>query len=141
VSDDSGELNGSSGSPRTAVSEALRIAELHAYQVLDTDPEPAFDGLVQAAAAIAEVPRALVSLVDTDRQWFKARLGMAATEGDRESTFCDLVVQSGQEMIIPDAAADLRFVDNPLVTAQDGSGSMPVSRCRRRPGPCSARSA
>jgi PAS domain S-box-containing protein len=103
-----------------APTEAERLAELHAYHVLDTEPEAAFDGLVQAAAAIAEVPTVLVSLVDTDRQWFKARLGMDPAQLDRESAFCDHVVRSGAEMIVPDATADPRFVDNPLVTVQDG---------------------
>ena len=102
------------------MSEAERIAELHAYHVLDTDPESAFDGLVQAATVIAEVPTAMVSLVDTDRQWFKARIGEEVCERDRDSAFCDHVVSSGHEMIVSDAAADPRFVDNPLATEADG---------------------
>lgn len=110
-----------SGAPRTAVlSEPERLAELHAYQVLDTEPEPAFDGLVRVAAAIAEVPTVLVSLVDSHRQWFKARIGQDRTEGDRESAFCDWVVRSGTELVVPDATTDPRFAGNPLVTSQDG---------------------
>jgi PAS domain S-box-containing protein len=101
-------------------SEPQRLAELRAYRVLDTDPEPAFDGLVQAAAIVAGVPISLVSLVDVDRQWYKARVGKSETWGERKTAFCDHVVRSSAEMIVADASTDPRFTDNPLVTAEDG---------------------
>ncbi len=109
---------GPTGEPsaRRRPSEVERLAELHDYQVLDTEPEAAFDGLVRAAAVVAGVPIALVSLVDKDRQWFKANLGIDGEESDRESAFCDHVVQAGAEMVVPDTAVDPRFVANPLVT-------------------------
>ena len=109
-----------SGRPSRRPNETQRLAELRAYQVLDTAPEAAFDGLVRAAAIVAGVPISLISLVDVDRQWFKARVGKPESWGDRDSAFCDHVVRSNTEMIVPDATADARFVDNPLVTVEDG---------------------
>jgi PAS domain S-box-containing protein len=100
------------------VNELERLAELGAYQILDTDPEAAFDGLVRAAAMIAGVPMSTVTLMDADRQWFKAQIGMASNEGERHTSFCDHVVRSGDEMIVPDTSLDDRFAGNPLVLGQ-----------------------
>jgi PAS domain S-box-containing protein len=100
--------------------EAERLAELHAYQVLDTDPEPAFDGLVQLAAVIADVPTALIGLIDQNREWYKAKIGADGAESARETTFCDLVVLGATEVIAPDTTLDPRFADHPAVTTRNG---------------------
>lgn len=70
--------------------ETLRLQSLRELQILDTTPEAAFDEIAQLAARLCEVPMALIRLVDSDRQWFKARVGLAATETPREQSFCDL---------------------------------------------------
>ena len=96
--------------------ERERQAALDAYGVLDTPPDAAFDGVVRIAAHIAGSPIALVSLVDRDRQWFKARCGLEASETSRDVSFCGHVVASGELLEVPDARDDPRFADNPLVT-------------------------
>jgi diguanylate cyclase (GGDEF)-like protein/PAS domain S-box-containing protein len=95
--------------------ERERLAELAEYQILDTPPEPEFDDLAALAAQIAGVPMAIVSLMDADRQWYKARVGIDATAVPRDVTFCDHVVSSGAELEVPDARRDARFADNPMV--------------------------
>jgi GAF domain-containing protein len=97
--------------------EAARLAALMGTAVLDTPPEPAFDALVQRAAARFRVPIALVSLVDAERQWFKAAVGLpAGHETPRSQAFCDHAIRAAGVMVVPDAGADPRFADNPLVT-------------------------
>ncbi len=98
--------------------EAERLAALRAYQVLDTGPEAGFDDLTALAAEVAATPIALVSLVDTDRQWFKSRLGLAACETGRDIAFCSHAILDDAPMIVPDTHADPRFHDNPLVTGE-----------------------
>jgi diguanylate cyclase (GGDEF)-like protein len=102
--------------PRPDTREQVRQATLEAYRVLDSDPEPEFDALVRAAADVAGVPTALVSLIDRDRQWFKARLEMGICETGRDVAFCDHVVRGGVELLVTDATLDPRFAANPLVT-------------------------
>jgi PAS domain S-box-containing protein len=94
-----------------------RIAALMALNVLDTPAEPRFDRITSLAASIFDVPIALVSLVDSQRQWFKSRLGLDACETDRDIAFCShaIALPQGAVMVVPDAAADPRFADNPLV--------------------------
>jgi len=81
--------------PGTRANEAERVGALHGYEVLDTEPEPSFDALTALAASILDVPIALVSLVDTDRQWFKSRYGLDASETPRDVSFCGHVVEAG----------------------------------------------
>lgn len=102
--------------PATPNNESQRLAHLESLEVMDTDAEPEFDDFVRIAAHIFDVPIALVSLVDANRQWFKARVGLSATETPREVSFCGHAVASGEALVIPDARADARFADNPLVT-------------------------
>jgi len=97
--------------------EAARLDALHQYEILDTPPEAAFDDLVQVAATVCDVPIALVSLIDEARQWFKARMGVGAAETPRQYAFCAHTILQHDVMIVPDACADPRFVDNPLVTS------------------------
>jgi PAS domain S-box-containing protein len=95
--------------------ESQRLARLRATGVLDTPPEPAFDALVEAAARITGCPIALVSLVDAERQWFKARHGLAATETHRDAAFCAHAILGEPVFVVPNALEDPRFANNPLV--------------------------
>ncbi|MDP3237035.1 MAG: ATP-binding protein [Myxococcales bacterium] len=101
--------------PRTPENEAERLSALRSYRVLDTEPEPAFDDLAQLAAHILGTPIALVSLIDTDRQWFKARYGLDAPQTPRDVSFCGHVVATETPLVVNDAFQDSRFADNPLV--------------------------
>ncbi|MEM1022449.1 MAG: ATP-binding protein [Myxococcota bacterium] len=96
--------------------EPERQAELDAYQVVDTPPEPAFEDIVYLAQSICEVPIVLVSLIDRNRQWFKACIGLDVRETERNISFCGHALLLGQPLVVGDAGADLRFADNPLVT-------------------------
>jgi PAS domain S-box-containing protein len=98
--------------------ESLRLQALRGYRLLDTPPEPELDDLVMLAAQICGTPLALLTLVDERRQWFKARLGMAVTETPREISFCGHAILGDGTFVVPDAAADERFVGNPLVTGE-----------------------
>jgi diguanylate cyclase (GGDEF)-like protein/PAS domain S-box-containing protein len=99
-----------------SLDEHERLARLHALAILDTEPEPLFDALAQAAAEVCGTPIALVSLVDARRQWFKAAWGLAGTrETPREHAFCAHAIADDVLMEVPDALADPRFTDNPLV--------------------------
>jgi diguanylate cyclase (GGDEF)-like protein/PAS domain S-box-containing protein len=100
------------------VSEVERLERLHNLAVLDSDAEDFFDVLVKAAAEVAGMPISLISLIDRDRQWFKANTGLpGVTETPREYAFCDHVVRSGVMLEVEDATRDPRFADNPLVTS------------------------
>lgn len=96
--------------------EARRLAALRAYEVLDTPPETSFDDLALLASYICQTPMALVSLMDADRQFFKARIGVDCSSLPRETSFCTHAIRTPELMIIPDAALDARFAENPLVT-------------------------
>ncbi len=97
--------------------EAQRLEALRQYEILDSAPEQAFDDLTLLAAHICGVPTAMVSLVDQDRQWFKSKLGMSATETARDIAFCaHTILHADQVLEVRDALADPRFADSPLVT-------------------------
>ncbi len=101
--------------------EAERIATLHALCVLDTEPEREFDDLVAVASAIMECPTALISLLDENRQWYKARVGYDLPESSRKFAFCEYTIaDAARALVVPDATQDLRFRENPLVTAPNG---------------------
>lgn len=95
--------------------ETDRLKTLHGYRLLDTAPEPEFDAVVRQAASEFEVPIALMSLVDSDRQWFKAKVGLEADETPRSVSFCSYAIENDDVMVVPDARADTRFRENPLV--------------------------
>jgi signal transduction histidine kinase len=98
--------------------EADRLKALYRYQVLDTNPEEAFDDLTALAAHICGTPIALVSLVDANRQWFKSKVGLEASETPRDIAFCThAMAQPDDVLIVPNALKDQRFAGNPLVTA------------------------
>jgi two-component system, sensor histidine kinase len=96
--------------------EARRLEVLHTYEVLDTEAEQDFDELVELASQICEMPVALISLVDQDRQWFKARTGyIDVPETPRDVSFCAHTILSDDPLAVADARQDPRFADNPLV--------------------------
>jgi diguanylate cyclase len=95
--------------------EAERIEALLAYDVLDTPHEPVFQAITRLAAAITGSPIALISLVDKDRQWFKANWGLDVRETPRNIAFCSHAIHSSELFEIPNALNDVRFSDNPLV--------------------------
>ena len=97
--------------------EERRLGALAALGLLDTPAEARFDRIVELAATLMDTPIALISLVDRDRQWFKARVGLDAPETGREVAFCaHAIVGEDDEMVVEDAQRDARFADNPLVT-------------------------
>jgi PAS domain S-box-containing protein len=96
--------------------EADRLAALRALDILDTDPEEAFDELTRLAASICQTPVALVSLIDEDRQWFKSHIGWAVAATPRDTSFCAHTILEPDLLIVPDATSDPRFADSTLVT-------------------------
>lgn len=98
--------------------EVKRLATLHYYRILDTLPEATFNGVAQLAANICNTPIALISLVDSDRQWFKARVGLEISETPRCVAFCAHAIMSDEPFIIEDATKDERFTENSLVLGE-----------------------
>jgi anti-sigma regulatory factor (Ser/Thr protein kinase) len=96
--------------------ETERLAALRRYRILDTDPEEAFDDLALLASQICGTPIALITLVDADRQWFKARVGTSVTETSRSISFCARAIRQSGLFVVADAMEDGEFRDNPLVT-------------------------
>jgi phosphoribosyl 1,2-cyclic phosphodiesterase/DNA-binding response OmpR family regulator len=99
----------------TPSDETRRLEALHALGVLDTDPEERFDRFTAEISQALDVPIALVSFVDVDRQWFKSRRGVDITETPREMSLCAHAILGRDIMQIPDTLADPRFADNPMV--------------------------
>ncbi|CAO3411429.1 GAF domain-containing protein [Azospirillum largimobile] len=95
--------------------EPARLQALRNTGLLDSAPDPAFDDLVSWACDHFHVPIALVSLLDADRQWFKARRGLAVQETPRDHAFCRFTIRQNLPMVVEDAETDPRFRDNPLV--------------------------
>ena len=96
--------------------EAARLQALQALMILDTPPEERFDRVVRFAAEQLDMPIALVSLIDGERQWFKSRVGLASTQTGRDIAFCSHAILQPETFVVEDALLDERFADNPLVT-------------------------
>lgn len=97
--------------------EGERLKKLYSYQILDTPSETDYDELVQLASQICNVPISLMTLVDKDRQWFKANVGLTVPETPREVSFCGHAINGTNLFVVEDATLDTRFSDNPLVTS------------------------
>lgn len=91
---------------------------LHSTGLLDTRASESFDRVTRLAAALFDVPIALVSLVDDDRQWFKSCVGLDVSQTPREYAFCDHTIRTAQVMVVEDAVQDPRFAGNPLVMGE-----------------------
>jgi anti-sigma regulatory factor (Ser/Thr protein kinase) len=96
--------------------EADRLEALRKYQILDTDPEVGFDDLALLASHICATPMAAITLVDQNRQWFKARIGVPMRETPRSISFCTHAIKQRGIFVVPDASKDERLRDNPQVT-------------------------
>jgi anti-sigma regulatory factor (Ser/Thr protein kinase) len=96
--------------------ETPRLAALHRYRILDTEPERRFDDFAMLASHVCGTPIALITLVDEHRQWFKSRVGVSVAETSRALSFCAHAIEEPDLFIVPDALQDERFRDNPQVT-------------------------
>jgi len=95
---------------------AKRLAALQEYNIMDTPPEEAFDDLTLLTSFICSTPMAMVTLLDSERQWFKSKVGIGATETPIEYAFCAHAIEQEKVFLVPDASCDPRFSANPLVT-------------------------
>ena len=132
--------------------EPKRLEALRRFQILESPVEQVFDDFAFLAATICQTPIALMSLLDTDRQWFKARVGLDVTETPREHAFCAHTILGNEVMVVEDATCDERFADNPLVIGDprirfyagaplidaEGNGLGSICVIDRQPRPLSA---
>lgn len=102
--------------PSLPLDETQRLKSLHSLKILDTPSENRYDRITRMARRVFDVEICLVSLVDKDRQWFKSRQGLDACETSREISFCGHAILNKEPFIVANAAEDVRFADNPLVT-------------------------
>jgi GAF domain-containing protein len=103
--------------PPTPVREPERLAALQGTGLLDTPAEERFDRITHQVTESLDVPMSVISLVDTDRQWFKSRQGIAADETPRDISFCGHAINYDGVFVVEDAYLDARFSENPLVTS------------------------
>ncbi|MCY7300723.1 MAG: response regulator, partial [Ilumatobacteraceae bacterium] len=116
-----GAVNDGRGFTSVAAEESQRLSRVRDLIVLDTEPEPVFDAIAKLASDICGVPIALLSLVDEERQWFKANVGLAGvSETQRDGGFCDHAIDDDALFQVPDATKDDRFANHPLVTGAPG---------------------
>jgi signal transduction histidine kinase len=106
--------------PKKTSNELGRLSELFQYSILDSLPEQDFDEIVQMASAICGCPISLITYIDQNRQWFKARLGMEITETKRDFSICGHTILGDDILIVPDTLKDERFFDNPFINGDQG---------------------
>ena len=104
--------------PVARIEEDARLLALAAFGILDTPPERGFDDIVHLARQLCAAPVALISLLDRDRQWFKARAGFPPCETDLDRSVCKFVLAETGVLQIPDLTLDPRTLGNPLVTGE-----------------------
>lgn len=102
--------------PQVPLDETVRLLSLHSLRIMDSAPEERFDRVTRMAKRLFDVDICLVSLVDSDRQWFKSKQGLDACQTPREVSFCGHAILQERAFVVEDAHADERFADNPLVT-------------------------
>jgi GAF domain-containing protein len=98
--------------------EAERLNALHQFEILDTKEEKVFDDLTRLAIYICKTPIALITLIDSDRQWFKSRVGVSQFETARDVSFCSHAILQTDSLVVPDTLQDERFKNNPLVVSE-----------------------
>ncbi len=99
--------------------ESLRLAAVKRFQEINSPEDLAYDDMTRMAAQLCDAPMALITLVDDKRQWFKAKVGMQASETPREHAFCAHAIKEPSSVfVVKDTAADVRFSDNPLVVGE-----------------------
>ena len=113
-------MSDADAAPTPTWTEAERLAALRAYDILDTEREAAFDGIVALVAEVFEAPIAVVNLIDEGRQWFKAETGLGVRETPLDSSFCAHAILARERMVVADATQDDRLACNPLVTGEPG---------------------
>ena len=104
--------------PPIPENEEARLERLRQYQILDTRPSESFDRISRLASRLLDMPIALVTFIEEDRQWFKSKVGMDAVESPRELAFCSHTICDNKLLLVPDAREDARFADSPFVTQE-----------------------
>ena len=104
--------------PARPENEIERLQALREFEILDTREEKAFDDLTRLATYICQTPMAAISLIDSERQWFKSKVSIAESETPRDVSFCAHAILQDGQLIVPDASQDDRFSDNPFVTGE-----------------------
>lgn len=106
--------------PSKTTDEDIRLDTLRALQLLDTGPEERFDRLTRVTARLLDMPWSLITLVDAERLWIKSARGLEMQEIPRRLSFCGHAIHDDDIMVVPDALADARFADNPMVVGDPG---------------------
>lgn len=119
--------------PSIPANEADRIKSLHEFDIVNTEPEQEYDDIVKLATHICNIGTAHVSLIDSEKQWIKAKIGLGVQNLDRRLAFCAHTILEDDIFIVPDASKDVRFFDHPMVLAEEGVrfyAGMPLTTSR-----------